>query len=471
VISIALYTLGCKVNQLETEGVADSFRSAGFTVLPYPLPPESKPPDLLVVNTCTVTSKAEQKARRIIRAALDDFPNMVVLATGCYAQMDRQSIESLESARGGPRRVFTLPGDWKSALVDLPEWLLQEGASGFAGQSILSPLIAQWLQEPSHSGPFRFTPKVFSFHSRGFLKIQDGCDNRCAYCRVALARGPSVSLEASQVLAVLREMEEQGYGEAVLTGINLSQYRDGSKDLSGLLEYLLEETGGIRLRLSSLEPDGINRRLLGVLREPRIRPHVHLSVQSGSASILKRMGRRYGPEEVEQAAALIRSVKDDPFLGCDIIAGFPGETEEAFERTCRLCRRLDFAWIHPFPYSRRPGTAAYSFKEPVSEREIHERVDTLTRLGNEGRRNYIRRWLGRTVEGTVETGGGQSPSFKAAVSENYLKLLFTLPDQTVLKAGDLVRCRLIDFPDSAFSRFDALAVLESLEAPRRDSPL
>ncbi|MDR2483978.1 MAG: radical SAM protein [Treponema sp.] len=502
--SIALYTLGCKLNQLESESIADAFRNAGFRVLPweheteaaYPGEPVSEPvprdqgsPHILVINTCTVTSKAEQKARRIIRGALRDHPAAVLMITGCYAQMDPLGIGGLETETAGyacdpaRQRLFVLPGDRKSALLDLPGFLIQEsgfllGGPGESRTLLLSQLLSRWVREgpepvpagrPEDCRRFRFNPAGFFFHSRAFVKIQDGCDNRCAYCRVSLARGPSVSLEAPKALSALKALEARGYGEAVLTGVNIVQYRHCSKDLAGLLEYLLQETAYIRLRLSSLEPEGISRELVAVLANPRIRPHFHLSVQSGSPLILERMGRGYTPEIIEKGVRLLRSVKDDPFLGCDIIAGFPGETEEAFEASCRLCGQLDFAWIHGFPYSPRPGTGAYTCKEPVPEREARVRVERLAALGNERRQGYIRRWLGRTVEGIVETNNALPLSLAAAVSDNYLKLLLKTPDGDPLKPGSVLQCRILDFTDreGEYSRFDALAAVVRLRENAR----
>jgi threonylcarbamoyladenosine tRNA methylthiotransferase MtaB len=258
----------------------------------------------------------------------------------------------------------------------------------------------------------------------------------------------------------LKALEEKGYGEAVLTGVNISQYRDGPRDLAGLLEYLLTGTAHIRLRLSSIEPDGITPGFITILGNPRIRPHFHLSVQSGSSRILEKMGRSYTPETIERGVSLLRSLKDDPFLACDIITGFPGETEEAFEATYKLCQHLDFTWIHPFPYSRRPGTKAYTFKESVTEREARFRVDRLLALGAQGRQGYIHRWVGKTVEAVVETHRELPPPLVAAVADNYLKLLLTIPqDEALPKPGATLRCRIEGIPDRERPSFDVMATV------------
>jgi threonylcarbamoyladenosine tRNA methylthiotransferase MtaB len=353
----------------------------------------------------------------------------------------------------------------KSALLDLPAFLREADRPG----ADLPALLRAWTEtrrsRPGPGGPgeeslgtdrFRFNAHSLSFHSRAFLKIQDGCDRRCSYCRVSLARGPSVSLPAETALARLLQLEEAGYGETVITGVNISQYAAGGRGLPALLRRLLDGSRTIALRLSSLEPEAVTPELGEVLSHPRIRPHFHLSIQSGSPLILEMMRRPYGPDAVEGAAALLRSVKDDPFLACDVITGFPGETEGEFERTRRLCADTGFAWIHAFPYSRRPGTEAYGFGQAVPEREAVRRVETLIALAGEGRKSYCRRWLGRTVDAIVQAKDKKTPGYSGAVSDNYLRLKLKTGPDTV--PGRAVRCR-ISAPAEESAGVDALAVL------------
>jgi threonylcarbamoyladenosine tRNA methylthiotransferase MtaB len=317
-------------------------------------------------------------------------------------------------------------------------------------------------------GTFRFVPRRFSFHSRPFIKIQDGCNMRCTYCAVRAARGPGQSLEKENALSILRDLEEAGHGEAVLTGVNISRYRDrGHTDLGGLLAFLLEGTCRIALRLSSLEPDGIDEKLAAVLAHPRIRPHFHLSAQSGSAAILEKMGRPYGPDTVLRGLELLRSAKADPFLACDIITGFPGEDRGEFEKTEALCRAAEFAWIHAFSYSPRPGTEAFSLGGRVSEREAGERVEILSKMALKGRKAYTARWMGREVEACVEEkgerkgpGGEKNSRYLAGLSDNYLKILIRFPGGTPFSPGRALRCRLAPLPRDALPEkggFDALA--------------
>jgi threonylcarbamoyladenosine tRNA methylthiotransferase MtaB len=459
---LSVYTLGCKLNQLETEAISDSFRKEGFNLIPFnqiekiaQIKHQAEEPGIIVINTCTVTSMAEQKARRVIRKALKEHKQACVIVTGCYAQMEKAGLNALEDTQGLPGRLFVIPGDKKDRLLDLARCITDAARNADAS---LPCLIAFWLDGSFTEGPdgaFRFAPQDFSSHSRCFVKIQDGCDRSCAYCRVSIARGKSRSLAANEVLRRLRTLEQSGYSEAVLTGVNISLYQDSGRSLPGLLEFLLRGTAAIRLRLSSIEPDMITDELLRVLGNKRIRPHFHLSLQSGSAEILARMGRTYTPGDVREKTALLRMARNDPFLACDIIAAFPGETEDEFMKTFTLCEEMNFAWIHAFPFSPRPGTAAFGLSDKVNEKEKTGRMERLNTLAVRGRREYIRRWEGKEVEAVVEKGERLPKGIAAGVSENYLKLRVNYGDDMLPAPGSLIRCRINGI--HANSSFDATA--------------
>jgi len=456
------FTLGCKLNQLETEAIADSFCRNGFSFLPWDsLKKNQNDLGILVINTCTVTSMAEQKARRVIRKAMREHPKSCLIVTGCYAQMESSAISKLDENKAN--MLFVIPGEAKDRLLDLGRFL-----SAAAGKNTdsLRALIASWLDSDADNktraaanDAFRFVPEKFFSHSRAFLKIQDGCDRSCAYCRVSLARGKSRSLGADEVLKQLQALEQRGIAEAVLTGVNISQYRYSEMSLAELLEFLLKGTEKIRLRLSSIEPEPesgfFNDAFLRVLADKRIRPHFHLSLQSGSETILAKMGRPYRSVDIEKIAALLRGVRHDPFLACDIIAGFPGETECEFEKTYTLMEKLSFAWIHAFPYSKRPGTAAFSFSGDVSSKDVARRVELMTNLARKGRLDYIQRWKGREVEAVVEAGEKLPECMVQAVTENYLKVCVDCGEEKAPAQGSLIRCRIAELAET--SSYDALA--------------
>ncbi|HCM25516.1 MAG: tRNA (N(6)-L-threonylcarbamoyladenosine(37)-C(2))-methylthiotransferase MtaB [Treponema sp. GWB1_62_6] len=464
---VAFHTLGCKLNQLETESIAQAFIAEAFEVVQW-----GEAADIYLVNTCTVTSMAEQKARRIIRKALKDNPASCVVATGCYAQLDPESLraavatvaEAFDSESGeilDRKRLFVVSGDDKAALLDLPRYLAETVCASASIRDALESWTNGEESAPSAADPlsrFRFDAADFSFHSRASLKIQDGCDNSCAYCRVRLARGKSVSLAADIVLSRLRELEGRGYSEAVLTGINVSRYFDAEAGLGfpGLIRLLLAGTARISLRISSTEPDGVDEDFADAVSDPRVRPHFHLSVQSGSDAILKRMRRRYRAEAVERAAVLLRTAKKDPFLACDLIAGFPGEGAEDFRDTLALCGRIGFAWIHAFPFSPRPGTEAMDMLPRIPERIAAERAEVLGALARSGHDAYAARWAGREVNAVAEAGKALAAEAAfPALSENYLKLLVRpLPDQERPHPGASIRCR-IDAVLSASDMLDA----------------
>ena len=430
-----IQTLGCKLNQLESEAIADAFARDGFTGAK--IENEDKP-SVVIINTCTVTSKADQKARRVIRKAMRDYPDARVIVTGCYAQLNRDDILKLEKD----------------------------------GSGRLSVACKDKIISKEKNDLFQFNPKKFSQHTRSFLKIQDGCDKSCTYCKIRLARGPSVSLDKDEVLSRLLVLEET-HAEAVLTGVNICQYKFNGNNYSGqstggdlreLLDFLLSNTERIAIRLSSLAPQNVYERFCRVLSHPRIRPHFHLSVQSGSGKILERMGRTYDAQTVERAVSFLRGVKDDPFLACDIITGFPGETETEFEQTLNLCRKLDFAWIHVFPYSKRQGTPAFSFKDTATESEVTKRAQILTDLAKHGRAGYVQRWIGRDVDVLTEDFGHKTRALEGELNKkicrgttgNYLKALVSCNDEEPPLPGTVLHCRLTGLGD--LKSFDAAAV-------------
>ena len=445
----SFYSFGCKLNQLEGEAIIDSFTNNGFDFLPWKNYSGSS---LLIINTCTVTSMAEQKARRLIRKALRDEPDAAIVITGCYAQLDSDNI------RGMDERLFVIPQDKKDRLLDLGSFLKESRNPEELHNRIELFMVNINKSESETNALFRYRPEKFTLHTRGFIKIQDGCDNSCAYCRVPLARGGSKSKTKDDILQELRSLENRSIPEAVITGVNISQYNDRGIKLPELLDSLITGTKNILLRLSSIEPEALDDIFFSILRNDRILPHFHLSVQSGSSTVLKKMHRIYTGETIKNAVNKLRELKENPFIACDIIAGFPGESREDFEESYELCRELKFAWIHAFPFSPRPGTAAYNFPDKVKQSEITARVKKLGLLAKEGRLNYIKSWEGRVQGAVIEKAGKKlQKNYLSALSFNYLKLLVSLDenDQKTYKEGSLIKCRIV----KTHNEFDALAVI------------
>lgn len=409
-----VYTLGCRLNQCESEAIMDSFVKAGFEK-------GDESADIVIVNTCTVTSKAEQKARRMIR--IFNKSAKAVIVTGCYAELDRSELEAL----GDNIHIYGLKE--KAGLLKLAEYL----KTALLSYMDLNEAISSF--KSNTADPFIFDASSFSFHSRAYLKIQDGCDNSCAYCRTSIARGASVSLPVKEVLDRAKALEEKGFHEIMLTGVNLTMYNHDGGGLGELTEELLKVLGpDIRIRFSSLEADHIDDRLLNTFSDVRIFPHFHLPIQSASNKVLKRVNRKYSIEHVEYIIKRLRELKDDPFIACDIIAGLPSESDEDFKMTYDFLSKNEFAALHVFPYSVREQTALYGAKDRVEERVRDERAQVLRKLSMILSRRYISRQLGKTVEIIVEKEKGGK---LYGTSGNYLKL--EIDSKSPLKEGSLVK--------------------------------
>ena len=316
--------------------------------------------------------------------------------------------------------------------------------------SELKSRTIHWLQEHLISSNndeqdrFRYSPADFNFHSRAFLKIQDGCDNECAYCRVTIARGASLSLDAEEIISRLNKLSEKGYREVVLTGVNIDSYESDDLDLAGLLTLILNKTDDFRIRLSSLEPDTLTEEMCKVLSDPRICPHFHLSVQSGSDRILKLMKRHYSSDTIVKAVKQLRAVKDDPFIAADIIAGFPGETEDDLADSMKIITELNFARAHVFPFSPRPGTEAYNMTPKVPERETAIRAKRLREASKKSFRAYVDRSIGKEVQILLEHNDEKGLWY--GFSESYIRFsVKNLPANVT--SGQIVKCRIESLSD------------------------
>ncbi len=460
--NIHIETLGCRLNQIESESAAKCFSESGFDIDMNPVTAAAvfnKEPLLCIVNTCTVTGKAEQKARRIIRLLLRKFPETTVLVTGCYAQMEQSTIEKID------RRVVVLPGQRKDLLVEIPHFLVQFATAAQNNISESLPLQLKdfllakhvLLKIPSKQLVFKLATDTFHFHSRSSIKIQDGCNNSCTFCRIHLARGKSVSLDVLSVLDRVKELEQAGHHEVVITTVNIAQYRGAYKnttmDFADLLKFLLEHTKAIYFRMSSLYPEIVDNRLCALLKNKRVQPFFHLSVQSGSDRILEKMNRKYPSRLVLKAVNDIRKVVENPFMSCDIIVGFPGETKEDFELTMQLCRECNFSFVHVFPFSPRPDTPAYTMRPLIANNIVKERVAELTKFAHKQKIAYITSCKGNIFEAITETSHNTMlinesvlPVSKIhAVTSNFIHVEINYPkDQPVPVPGSNIKVRIVN---------------------------
>lgn len=440
-MNIRFETTGCRLNQIESESAARSFLEKKFEVLFSPLTSKSAVDDsivLCVINTCAVTQKAEQKDRRIIRLVLEKCPRAAVIVTGCYAQLSASDINAMDE------RIACLPGQIKSRLSEIPELLKKTIESGnFNAASFAKELnegiFARETEKKGFSeNAFRLSTDSFLAHSRSSIKIQDGCNNNCTYCTINIARGHSVSLDVQTVIDRVVQLEKSGQSEVVFTSVNIGQYKgkygDSYLDFAHLLELCLKNTSKIAMRISSLYPEVVDDYFCAVISDPRVRPHFHISVQSGSDSVLSAMARRYKASDVLEACRKLKAAKENPFLACDIITGFPGETAEDFEQTLELCKNCGFAWVHVFPFSARPGTVAAAMKNKVPQSVSGERAARLAEWASESKRKYIASYKGKNVKAVVETV--KKPKLLSvsagatefhAVSENFLHCCIRVP--------------------------------------------
>ncbi len=388
-MKIALETLGCKLNQAETELLARQFAEAKHRLVS-----SVDEADVYILNTCTVTHIADAKSRHLLRLAHRRNPEALVVAIGCYAQRVPQELAEVDGVN------LVVGNDEKPRLLPLLE------ESGY-----LSSLTTTSGDYTANYEPV--------FRTRAFIKIQDGCNSFCSYCIVPLVRGSEKSLPVDWVLIEVRHRLAGGVKEVVLTGTEIGSYNYNSINLKGLLEHILAETDVTRLRLSSLQPQEISPELIGLWRDQRLCPHFHLSLQSGSNSVLRQMKRHYSVSDYQKAISLIRALVPDAAITTDIIVGFPGETEEDFKESHEFCRRLEFARIHVFTYSPREGTQASIFPHQVSAQVKKQRSQKMLALAGESTQNFRQRFLGRTIPVLWEQ---RSDGIWSGYTDNYIRV-------------------------------------------------
>jgi len=413
----ALHNLGCKVNAYETEAMQQQLEERGYEIVPF-----DQKADVYIINTCSVTNIADRKSRQMLHRAKKLNPEAVVVAAGCYVQVASDALKEDDSVD------IIVGNNNKARLADILEEYMKD-RQGDEGGYVLDIARAREYEELHVSR--------LGEHTRAFIKVQDGCNQFCSYCIIPYARGRVRSRKPEDVEAEVKGLVARGYREVVLTGIHLSSY--GTEHMEGslvkggdwdsgplwdLIERIHRVEGLERIRLGSLEPRIITREFAEKLAGlPEFCPHFHLSLQSGCDATLKRMNRHYTTEDYLRRCGILREIFDHPAITTDVIAGFPGETEEEFEETRRFLETVRFYEMHVFKYSKRQGTRAAVMEDQVSEQVKARRSDVLLELEKTMSREYRERFAGSRVsvlfEEAAEIGGkwymmGHTPQYVRA---------------------------------------------------------
>jgi threonylcarbamoyladenosine tRNA methylthiotransferase MtaB len=329
---IAFKTLGCRLNQFETDSLASEFHNAGYQVVDF----EEKA-DVYVINTCTITNHSDKKSRNLINQAGHKPGESLLVVTGCMVNSRKETLES------GDSNTCFVENNRKTSIFPMVE-------SHFRGE----------ILHPNGLEPdvFNFKPADTTFHTRSLIKIQDGCDNFCTFCIVPFVRGRAISRPFEKIRENILQVLDYGFKEIVLTGVNIGRYDHEGINFESLVEKILDIPGDFRLRISSIEPDGYGDRFIELFHHRKLMPHLHLCLQSGSEAVLLKMRRMYTLSGFREIVNKIRERHPDFNLTTDIIVGFPGETAEDFRATCDVVKEFSFSHIHTFKYSRRKGTRA-----------------------------------------------------------------------------------------------------------------
>lgn len=378
VMKVAFHTLGCKLNQFESDSLASLFRSAGYQIVPF-----NAGADIYIINTCTVTHKSDRKSRNMIGHVATKMPKPLLVVTGCYADSDQKKLEEKFSID------YLVPNKKKNLIFSLVD--------------------AHVRNEVNPVGQ----PDVFDFqshgrvnHTRAFLKIQDGCDNGCSYCIIPSVRGAAVSRPLNKVIEAATIFVRSGAKELVLSGINIGHYESGASQLSELIGELIKIEGDFRIRISSLEPETLTPPLVDLFHHPKLCNHLHLCLQSGSDEILKKMKRPYDRGQFLKLVTELRRSFPDFNLTTDMIVGFPGERDEDFQDSLQSIEYFGFSQVHVFKYSPRATTVAADLPHQIPEIVKTQRSKELQQKTNEAYRHFLQKQVGKKVRVLVEKKDG-----------------------------------------------------------------
>ena len=396
----AFYTLGCKVNQYETHAMEKMFQNDGYEIVPF-----DGFADVYIVNTCTVTGVGDKKSRQMLRRAKAKNPSAVIAAVGCLAQTDPKMLESLGC-------VDVIIGtNQKGEIVNLIHKFEKENTP------------VRKIENISQESRFEDTPiENFEGRQRAFIKIQEGCNKFCSYCIIPYARGRSRSRDEESILNEVNALCKKGFCEVVLTGIHVSSYgNDTGTSLAELLCKISEISEIKRIRLSSIDPNAFTDEFIYTVSSlPKVCPHFHISLQSGSDVVLKKMNRRYTSADYLDVLAKLRAAVPDVSVTTDIITGFPYESEKEFENTLNFVKKARLSGVHVFPYSERRGTPAVKFAESVPKDERARRAHVLSELAEEYKNAFAAKFVGRTLDVLFEQKN--KADFYEGFTPNYIKV-------------------------------------------------
>ncbi len=400
----AFYTLGCKVNQYETEAMIESFENAGYETAEY-----TEYADVYIINTCTVTNMGDRKSRQIIRRALELNPDAFVAVVGCYSQI-------------APKEVLEIPGvslvvgtNERSRIVELVEYAMEKEEKLNLVNDIME---VREFEEMSI--------KNYKSRTRAFLKIQEGCDQYCTYCIIPYARGHIRSRKPESIIAEVKELAQNGFREVVLTGIHVASYgRDlGDTSLIEIIEKVHQVDGIERIRMSSVDPNVMTEEFIGRLKNlPKICRHFHLSLQSGCDETLKRMNRKYTTEEYKIVVGKLREAFADVAITTDLIVGFPGETEEEFLKTAAFIEEISFSAMHVFKYSPREGTPASKYKDQVKPQVKDARSKLVTSIARKNEEKFKKSFIGGRRSVLYERSIDEKNSLYEGLTDNYIRVV------------------------------------------------
>jgi len=412
-------TLGCKVNQYESEVIAQQLQSMGYEIAEPGAGDDTL--DVIIVNTCSVTQKAAMQSRQATRQVIRSNPGTTIIVTGCHAQIHADEFRRIE----GVDEVIA-----QNLKHTIPDILAAQRPTARNE----APFAAA---DKTTSNDFRpLEPSMLGTRTRPFIKIQDGCDAFCTYCIVPYSRGRSRSMPFSHVMDHVGRIKQAGYKEVVLTGIHLGCYGQDLAPSATLMELLdkIHTTRAIeRLRLSSIEPHELSDDILELVAQSDIRPgmicnHFHIPLQSGDDHVLKKMNRPYTRNDFISLVNRIHRTVPDAAIGVDVLAGFPGETENAFKNTYDLIDGLPVTYLHVFPFSSRPGTPAARFPDPVPTETAKQRCSTLRQLGLQKKKTFYRQQIGKTVEILIEGQRERTSGLLKGLTSNYIPVLVDAED-------------------------------------------